>query len=98
MSERVPIYKVPGTAFVITTADGVFFRCAIETVGRPTPELRWTFTGADGVRHVGPRVATIGYVEDLQHFVDVWWKAKCAMGFAGRDASRMRARPMNEAN
>ena len=58
---------------VVTTEDGMKFRCSVSALGRET-EPRWMLLDADGVQYVGPVVEPDKSPEAVARLVSEWWK------------------------
>jgi len=60
-------------AFVVTTEDGMRFRCSVAALGRET-EPRWALLDSDGAQYMGPRVESDRSHEAVERLIREWWQ------------------------
>ena len=59
--------------FVVTTEDGMRFRCSVAALGRET-EPRWALLDSDGAQYMGPRVESDRSHEAVERLIREWWQ------------------------
>lgn len=66
-------------SIIVTTEDGVMFRCMIAPLGREN-EPRWVVFDVNGVRRLGPHATSDHSQETVRQVVNDWWLQKKAIG------------------
>jgi len=67
--------RMSDNSIIVTTEDGVMFRCMIAPLGREN-EPRWVLFDVNGVRCLGPRATSDHSQETVRQVVNDWWLLK----------------------
>ena len=59
--------------FVVTTEDGMRFRCSVAALGRES-DPRWVLLDSDGAQYVGPSVEPDKSHEAVEKLIRDWWR------------------------
>ena len=62
---------------IVTTEDGMRFRCSVAALGRET-EPRWVLLDSDGLQYMGPRVEPDRSPEAVERLIRAWWQTRQA--------------------
>jgi hypothetical protein len=83
MSPRLTLWinreRMPDNSIIVTTEDGVMFRCMIAPLGREN-EPRWIVFDVKGVRRLGPPALSDRSPHAVREAINAWWLVKKETG------------------